>query len=473
MDEKAMIEKIVEVFKDKTMEYNKKLNTEGYNTETYYIKNDQKKGYNYIDAVLEFKDFFLKMEYKVRTSMLLPASTLEMRIVFKGGKFPLEYSIYDLLNIIDETNFNCYTIPYIASIETMEKAIDYLFDAFVKYKDRIEELFHNEVEFKKLEENLESQIIKLVGANIFKSVNIEYIASMLEVYYILDAARFTTEIYANCVLTGKYKVAVKEYNKSKHKLTLYEERLKKYISTLKTQTTFLPEELETIDVAKKYQKVGFKQMLLTCLSFLGLLSVWSVFYGLIYAFVHFQIRYSSIYTTNSEYPIVIILGFITTFVNMYFIRKAIAKVVHKERYEEYILLDMLQNSSRANSLMTKLFQFVIACCIMTSILAANTYIKFTDKNIVLNDEYFKLNSEHITYDQVDSVYRTKRIITDFGYEIENNNYVIVLKDNTKIALFLYMTTDEVEEKVIPILKEKEITVKEVDVIDNIPEVQID
>lgn len=466
-----MIEKIVEVFKDKTKEYSKKLNAEGYNTETYYIKNNKEKGYNFIDAALEFENFILKMEYKVHTSMLLPTSILEMRILFKGGKFPVEYSIYDLLNIIDETNFNCYTIPYIASKETMEKALNYLFEAFVKYKDRIDELFHNDTEFKNLEENVHEQIDKMMGGNLFKSINPEYIAHMLEVYYILDAARFTTDIYANGVLMGKYKQAIKAYNRAKYKATLYEERLKAYLLTLKEPANLLPEELETIKLVKKYQKVGLKQSALIGLSLLVLTPVWSVIYGLIYMFTHSYISKGSIYTSNSEWPIVILLGFVTTIINIFFARNVIAKWTYKEKFEEYKMFDMLKNSPKTNNFMTKVFQFVIAACIAFSMLAANTYIAFTDKNIVLKEDYFNLKGKEMPYEKVHSIYKTEKVADEIIGEIENENYVIVLKDNTKIELYWFLTNEEVEVNVLPLFKERGIELKTIDVITNIPDVE--
>ena len=471
MNEKANIEEIVEIFKAKTKEYSKKLGAEGYNTETYYLKDDKEKGYNFIDASLEFKDFFLKMEYKVHTSMLLPTSTLEMRFLFKGGKFPIEYSIYDILNIIDTTNFGCYTIPYIAKVETMAKALEYLFDAFVKYKAGIEELFHNDEKFNKLEENVREQIARMVGGNLFKSINVEYISRMLEVYYVLDAARFTTETYANYVLVGNYKKAIKAYDKLSHKNTLYENRLKEYLLTLKEPVTFLPKELETIKLSKKYQKVGFKQSLLIGLSFLVLTPVWSLIYGIIYAITHTYLVKESIYTSNAEWPLVILLGFITTIINMFFTRKSLAKFMYKEKYEEYTMFDMLNNGEKINNFMTKLFQFVIAACIAFSMLSANTYISFASNDIVLKEGYFNLKGETISYDKIDSIYITDKIKNDLVGEIDNKNYVIVLKDNTKIELYWYLTNEEVEENILPIFKEKNIDIKTIDVITNIPNVE--
>ena len=167
----------------------------------------------------------------------------------------------------------------------MERALEYLFDAFIKYKDRIDSLLDNSEEFEILEKNVHEQVIKTIGGNIFKSVNPEYIARMLEVYYILDTARFTTGTYVDYVLKGDYKKAVKEYNKADRSIMLYEKRLKEHILALKVQVQFLPEGLETIKLAKKYQKVGIKQRVLMTLSFLVLSPLWMIIYGIIYKYL--------------------------------------------------------------------------------------------------------------------------------------------------------------------------------------------
>ena len=135
------------------------------------------------------------------------------------------------------------------------------------------------------------------------------------------------------------------------------------------------------------------------------------------------------------------------------------------------MLDMLQNAESVNNFMTKFFQFVIAGCIAFSMLAANTYVQFTDKSVNLNEDYLNLKAEEIPYTQIHSVYITEKIADELIGEIENTNYVIVLKDNTKIELYWFLTNEEVEENVLPLIKEKGIEIKTIDLITNIPDVE--
>ncbi len=469
-NELTIIDKIVETFKVKTEEYSKTLNAENYNYEELYLKGKQENGKAFAMAVLEFKDFFLKLNYRVQAPMLIPSSTLEMRILFKGGKFPIEYSIYDILNIIDETNFICYTIPYITTEELMEQALSHIIDGFSIYKLQIEELFTDKDKFAILEENVEKQIQKLVGGKVFASNSIEYIIRMLEVYYLFDAAKFTTEIYTEEVLMGKYKKAVKHYKKKGEKATIYESRLAEFLWQRKEEYSFIPENLHTNKVAKKYQKVGVKGAMLSGIAFLVLMPLWTLFYGLIYALTHFKISEGSLYMTNSEYPLLIIAGFVTAVTNMYFIRKFLAKLTYGKRFEEYNRLDAIQNSVSTNNKMSKMFQFIIASGITVAMLTANTYIKFNENNIILNTDVLQINGTELPYTMIDSVYKTEKIL-GFKEYIEAENYVIVLKDNAKIELYMYMTNEEFEQHVLPILNKKEIEIKNIDLLENIPKVE--
>ena len=89
MEEQKVIENIVEKFKTKAEEYSKKFNADNFSVEQLYQKGKEENGHAYVMGIMEFKDFFLKLNYRVHAPMLLPSSTLEMRILFKGGKLPI------------------------------------------------------------------------------------------------------------------------------------------------------------------------------------------------------------------------------------------------------------------------------------------------------------------------------------------------------------------------------------------------
>ena len=82
----------------------------------------------------------------------------------------------------------------------------------------------------------------------------------------------------------------------------------------------------------------------------------------------------------------------------------------------------------------------------------------------------QINGNEISYSMIDSVYKTEKL-KGFKEYIDVENYVIVLKDNTKIELYMYMTNEEFETHVLPILNKKEIQIKNIDLLENIPKVE--
>ena len=109
-----------------------------------------------------FKNFVLKLEYKINISMLIPKSTVEMRFMFENGKLPVEFSIYDILNIIDKDNFKCYTFGYVATENKMKQVLKYLVDTFKEYKDKIEEVSESSEKIGEIEKDTEDKKISII-----------------------------------------------------------------------------------------------------------------------------------------------------------------------------------------------------------------------------------------------------------------------------------------------------------------------
>ena len=199
-----IIEKLVETFKVETEKQKDSIGEVfNYHIDTYYRKNNPEKGYHSLDANYYFGSYTLRLEYKINVSMIIPRSTLVMRFMFEEGKYPVEYSIYDLLNIIDKDKFNTYTIASITTKDEMKEGIKYLLDTFIKYKERIDELVNNTEKKSKIENDIDDNIFLLLNDRVFKSRDVDYLTNILELYYVVDTSRYTCSAY-NEYVNGKY-----------------------------------------------------------------------------------------------------------------------------------------------------------------------------------------------------------------------------------------------------------------------------
>ena len=151
-----LISKLIDTFKQETEKISNSLDgVVNFKYEEFFKKNNPQKGYHSIDALIIFKNYTLKFEYKINVSMLIPKSTIEMRFMFENGKLPVEYSMYDVLEIVDKNNFKTYTFPYVTSESKMKDILNYLFEEFKSYKDSIEELSENIDKISVLENNID------------------------------------------------------------------------------------------------------------------------------------------------------------------------------------------------------------------------------------------------------------------------------------------------------------------------------
>jgi len=460
-----LINKLVQCFKDEAEKYSNELEgVVNFKYEEFFKKNNPEKGYHSVDASIIFKEFTLKLEYKINMSMLIPKSTVEVRFIFDRGKLPVEYSIYDLFNIVDENNFKCYTFCYVTDENTMKQVLKYLIDTFKLYRQRIEKVSLNLDKIAKLEKDIEEKIDVLLDEKVFESRDAFYMMHMLELYYTIDVSRFTMDCY-NCYMEGKYKKAIVKYNKLNGKLTAYEKRLVEYIKKGES-CEVIPDNINTFADAKKLKSAS-AELFPMFLSWIVLTPIWCVVYDIVFYIALYFLSKSATYVGGADPFMIFLPAFITAIINSYFVRKIVYKLFFKKSYNKMMALDEIENSERVESVMSKLFQFIIASGLVFSLLAANTNITFYEGNFNNNLEFFSLKGETISYADVNCVYKAAGIMNDFGYVVNNPTYVIVLNDGRQIILYYYMEFEDIEKNIVPILKKNNIEIREIDLVDNI------
>ena len=464
-----LIKKLVETFKTEIEKYSNELEgVVNFKYDEFYKKNNPKNGYHSIDANIMFKNFVLKLEYKINVSMLIPKSTVEMRFMFENGKLPVEFSVYDILNIIDKDNFKCYTFSYVTTEEKMKQIITYLVDTFKEYKDKIEELSENGESIRQIEEDTESKIQLFLNEDIFKSRDAFYLMHMLELYYVVDVSRFTLDAYVDYTV-GKYVKAIKKYNKLKGKLTSYEKRLIEYIKQNVNQIKEpLKQEMNTLVQAKKIKNVK-TELFPMYLSWIVLTPFWCIIYDLVYYIATYFLYKDTIYVTGS-FPFAIFLpAFMTAIIHSYFTRSTVYKLLFKKKYNEIKALDEIENSGKIERVMSKIFQFIIASSLVFSILIANTNIAFYEEYFKDNLDLLSIKGTSYNYQEVYCVYKADGITNDFGQVVNNPTYVILLKGGEQINLYYDVEFEDAKNNIIPIFEKHNIEIREIDLVENIEE----
>lgn len=462
-----LIKRLVETFKSETEKYSNELEgVANFKYDEFFRKNKPEKGYHSIDANIMFKNFVLKLEYKVNVSLLIPKSTVEMRFMFENGKLPVEFSIYDILNIIDKDNFKCYTFGYVTTEDKMKKVLKYLVSTFKEYKDKIQEISESSEKITTVEEDIEEKIKIFLNEDIFKSRDAFYLMRMLELYYVVDTSRFTLDAYLDYT-TGKHVKAIKKYNKLKGKLTNYEKRLVEYIA-LNINKIQIPieQEINTLAQAKKLKSIK-TELFPMYLSWLILTPIWCVVYDLVYYVATYFLYKNAIYVTGSSPFAIFLPAFITAIIHSFFARSTMNKLLFKKKYKDLNALDEIENGDKVEKVMSKVFQFIIAASLVFSVLVANTNIAFYEEHFKDNLNLLRIKGEMYNYKDVYCVYKADRITNDFGQVVYNPTYVIILKGGEQINLYYDVDFEDAKNNIIPIFEKQNIEMREIDLVDNI------
>lgn len=181
-------------------------------------------------AAFSFSAFTARLIYNV--SVCGARSVLEMRISFPGCP-EVDFSLYDLLYMLDENDFRCYIFPYIESKERMSACVKVLFSAMETYRVQLCAIGEDERLTARAATRKKKEMrryfrgdIFFDGQDIFDPLFI-WQKGCYRDWYI---ARFCARWYRDYVL-GNYEASAKAFSKYESKSD-YEIRLLRYIKAL-------------------------------------------------------------------------------------------------------------------------------------------------------------------------------------------------------------------------------------------------
>lgn len=180
-------------------------------------------------------------------------SVLEMRIAFLSEP-EVDFSLYDLLYLLDENNFNCYIFPYVESEERMKACVGVLLAALSAYRTQISaigddgRLRERAIARKKKEMSLYFHTDIFAEQDTSDSLLLLLQKSWYRVWYV---SRFCDRWYRDYIM-GNYESAAKSFAKYENKSD-YELRLYRFIKALGSGVEYTPvsNECNTYILGKK------------------------------------------------------------------------------------------------------------------------------------------------------------------------------------------------------------------------------
>lgn len=273
--------------------------------------------------------------------------------------------------------------------------------------------------------------------------------------------RFSSTPFLNW-LKGNRAKAVKQLSKVK-KLTGYEKRLLETWSSQEQEESLALSAI--VSNAAFYnesgvQKANLKEFAVMFLSWLLMTPViGGVYVGLFFLCVFIESR-ESVYLMGPVYnfPICIMLGFVTSIAVSYFTRFRFYKLFFKKNYEQYCEQDHIQNGGGADKLMKGFLWFLVVLSVMGCILIAKWNLNFMPDGFIDNSRFLSFRGEYHAYGEIQRVYYRADRVNDFGDKLDAPSYVLVLKNGTEIDLYEHGDISDYEKTLIDYFRTKGIRV---------------
>lgn len=274
--------------------------------------------------------------------------------------------------------------------------------------------------------------------------------------------RFASSHYIN-YLKGDYKTAAKQLGKIKDP-TGYEKRMARLFSG--TEASVNDDLSELVANAEFYNRSGVEKA--SGKEFFGMLLSWlimapflsAIFLGLFWL-IAFIDGIDSVCVLGPMYnfPITFLFGFITAIASSYFLRFRIYKIVNRRKYEKIEELDHIQNGEKSDKFMKGFLIVVINVSVIGTILLACWNLNFSEDGFTDNSNFFSINGEYHSYEEIDYVFYRPDRINGFGDKIEFDSYVILLEDGTEIDLYDFGETEDYKDELLKLLTDKGVTIK--------------
>ncbi|MDD2361958.1 MAG: hypothetical protein PHH84_03225, partial [Oscillospiraceae bacterium] len=267
----------------------------------------------------------------------------------------------------------------------------------------------------------------------------------LTYYYDFLLMRYVSPAY-EAYMTGNYTAALKKLKKQKYK-TAYENRLIEYLDNAQTPRPHVPESIY-INLTELYKngipKNNIKEGLMIAPAMLIFALIWLPLYLAIYFLFYFIESRDAVYLlgTLANAPSAMFPAMICGIPMLYFQSKRFYKLFFKKNYEQMAALDNAVNSRSTHRFMRALMGVLVACSVVFLALTAHQNIKLTETGFYDNTNFWSLQGEYYSYDEVDKLHYREQTPSGYGDMLDIPSYVILLKNGEELDPYRFDSNDE-------------------------------
>lgn len=418
-------------------------------------------------AFLHYGKLVLELVYLTKTDQGGPKSVLECRVWLKESSLPIYYSLYDLMDMIDPGCFSCFMYPYIENAQRMDDCFGALAGDIKRFLPRLIQIAADpdlcaRARHELLEDikNCWDPALFDVDPKIEEERRKTMIENRLEMYRDWERKRFCEEAY-RAFLSGDYERAQRYYAKQKKRLS-YENRLLAFMQDTAPKQPYgaNKQNINALTDAGSLSK-GRAGLIPLIVSSLVLTTVfYAVYTGVYYAALRL-LNLGALYVTGIEWShtVPLILPALLTGVALTFcFRKRLYRLALRKRAEHLIEYDAILNTGTAFRLMGALTIAAVAVSLLFTVMSANNNIAFYEDMVTNRSARGAFSGGSCSYADI------KEVLVLHGQRKDGSEFKkFALMTNRYGGLELsdYMSEQEFETKLLPLLEEKGVPVTQI------------
>ncbi|MCI8331300.1 MAG: hypothetical protein HFE78_00515 [Clostridiales bacterium] len=322
----------------------------------------------------------------------------------------IDFSLYDLLYLLNENDFNCYIFPYIESPQRLSACVQVLFDALAGYKERISGLACDPALTNRAKNQKRRELQRFFKMDIFEDTaqgSALLLDWQLAAYREWYVARFCSKWYADFA-AGRYDAAVKRFAKYDNK-SFYEQRLFRFMKTLSAGASYQAASQACNTYLHAGAVSGLPRIAAQLLGMLVLLPVCLAGSFLFFLLAYLAIYRNALYASSLWSPLmfltILLCALLLALCGSNFIYP---RFMSRKKRKQWTQLRFLMDSKEERRRLTRLTHSMIIVSLVMLLLAAKTGVALYPKGFVDNTALFTQINEPFT--QLKTIYKA----TDTG-----------------------------------------------------------
>ena len=448
---------IADAFFEGVSAFSEQSGARGFDSRAEYAGIKRKGELTKMICVASYTDYDIEYVYTASGGLSF-CSVFSFRIIFDRSMPYVKYSPYDLMYMLDENNFKCYTYSYIESPEKMCQVIKALEPELRALLPQLEALAQRKADMSDVFDKFADGVNAYYGRDVFRGADYDSddMERTMSSYYLVDDAFYVSKTYA-LFLRGDYNSAYNGMRRVKNK-SYYQIRLMSFMAALDYRYPAVPEECDTTGEAVYSSKTQIIRTVVTvllliipcaaALAGIHYLCAAIIYRGALWSDAWFSLNAVQ-YISSSVLP---------AFALSWYCRGITLLFYRPERRRYLSALDRITINRRRSGCLPVITGVLVAMLIFNIMLSANSYAAFYDSGVRLPSESSILSSSNYAYADVEKLVHVKDSYEIYGSVITSDQYTLVLKNGREYTLSYEVTENIIENRIIPILESKGVPV---------------